>query len=154
MKNILKITIPLTIISFSLFTKWWYVLPVDGTDEIMVGFPLAYKYPCCSSMEFMIILSHLIIDVLVYFTFLFVIVLIINKYLFEIKSSKFITIPLWVISILPLLFMSYIHYELGHFEWVENDFYKEKEIMETGYYFIWEDLEHPDYYKYHPEKKQ
>src|SRR5690606_578590 len=97
MKNILKIAIPLTIITFALFTKWWYVLPVDGTDEIMIGFPLTYEYPCCSSMEFMIISSHLIIDVLAYFTFWFVIVLIINKYLVEIKLSKFITIPLWII---------------------------------------------------------
>lgn len=154
MKKTLKITILLTIISFTIFTKWWYVLPLDGTDQIMNGFPLAYIYPCCNSLEFMVILSHLIIDVLVYFAFWFTIVFVVNKYLFEIKLSKFITIPLWIISILHLLFMSWIYYEIGHFQWVEDDFLKKKKIMETGYRFIWEEVERPDYYKYHPEKKK
>jgi len=150
MKKILKITILLTIISFAIFTKWWYVLPVDGTDEIMFGFPLIYEYPCCNSMEFMVISSHFIIDILVYFVFWLVIVFVVNKYLFEIKLPKFLTIPLWIISILHLLFMSYIYYEFGHFKWTEGHFWKKKEIMETGYRFIWEEIERPDYYKYHP----
>lgn len=154
MKKILNITILLTIISFSIFTKWWYVLPVDGTDDIMYGFPLIYEYPCCSSMEFGIILSHLIIDILVYFVFWFVIVFVINKYLFKIKLPKFITIPLWIISILHLLVVSYFWYEFGHFKWIEDRFIKEQKIMETGYYFIWEEVERPDYYKYFPEKKK
>ncbi len=79
-------------------------------------------------MEFMIILSHLIIDVLVYFVFWFVIAFVINKYLFKIKLPRFISIPLWIISILHLLFMSYIYYEFGHFEWTEDPFTKKKEI--------------------------
>ncbi len=34
----------LTIIYFFLITKWWYVLVIDGTDEIMYGFPFHYFF--------------------------------------------------------------------------------------------------------------
>jgi hypothetical protein len=27
------------------------------------------------------------------------------------------------------------------------------EIMDSGYKFIWQEMEYPDYYKYHPERK-
>jgi hypothetical protein len=40
---IYKRIIPLTIISFLLVTKWWYVLPIDSPHSIMIGFPLAYS---------------------------------------------------------------------------------------------------------------
>jgi len=153
MKKIFITAIPLTIISFAVFTKWWYVLPVDGTDDIMFGFPLIYKYPCCSSMQFMIILKHLIIDILVYFAFWFAIVFNINKFLFKINVPKIITIPLWIISIFNLLLMGFDYHISGKYEWTERDFIKGKEIMETGYKFIWEEVERPDYYKYHPEKR-
>lgn len=35
---IIKVIIPLTIISFTTFTKWWYVLPIDGTDQLFYVF--------------------------------------------------------------------------------------------------------------------
>lgn len=31
---------------------------------------------------------------------------------------------------------------------------KKRKYKETGYHFIWENIERPDYYKYHPEKKE
>ena len=44
-KAILNLTLPLTIITFILFTKWWIVDIVDGSDAVMYGFPLIYKSP-------------------------------------------------------------------------------------------------------------
>ncbi|WP_234859378.1 hypothetical protein [Aquimarina aquimarini] len=42
-KLIWKFILPITIISFTLFTKWWHVLVLDGPDEILTGFPFPYK---------------------------------------------------------------------------------------------------------------
>lgn len=147
----LKITIPLTLISFTIFTKWWYVLPVDGTDQMMFGFPFPHLRQGGNSMEFVISVRNLIINLLVYFWFWFVIFFVIHKFLFKIKASKFLTIPLWILTFLILLANTFIFYLDGRFEW-KCDY--EMEIMETGYHFIWDKIERPDYYKYHPEKKK
>ena len=42
---VLVLVFPLTIIVFILFSKWWIVNVVDGTDGIMYGFPFIYKSP-------------------------------------------------------------------------------------------------------------
>jgi hypothetical protein len=37
-----KLMLPLTLMSFATFTKWWYVLPVAARDTMMTGFPLPF----------------------------------------------------------------------------------------------------------------
>jgi len=38
----IKIAILLAIVSFPVFTIWWYAIPVDGVDTIYWGFPFPY----------------------------------------------------------------------------------------------------------------
>ena len=67
-KLILSLNFPLTIIIFMLFTKWWIVDIVDGTDGIMYGFPFIYKSPAFyTSTAEKYFLIELIADLSIYF---------------------------------------------------------------------------------------
>lgn len=150
---IFKLIIPLTVISFGTITKWWYALPEDAPDTLFNGFP--FPFVCegwHTSMSLQIFLTELTIDFLTYFIFWFTIVFFIKRFLTKINPHKIITIALWtftgfIISV-GVLFASN----------TENLFYVRRpfsiEIMETGYKFVWQQIERPDYYKYHPESKQ
>jgi hypothetical protein len=62
----LKLIIPITIISFAFFTKWWYALPVDAPDTMYWGFPFAYIGDGWgSSMTLQIFLIEFISDLLI-----------------------------------------------------------------------------------------
>ena len=77
---------PLTIIIFILFSKWWIVDVVDGTDGIMYGFPFIYKAPAFyTSMAEEYFILELIADLIIYFGVVFGIVYLINEFLFAIK---------------------------------------------------------------------
>jgi hypothetical protein len=88
-KIIWQLVLPLTVISFEIFTKWWFVLVEDGPSEILTGFPLPYF---CSgwhtSLSLQIFVTELVIDVFTYFIFWFLIVFIINKYVYKFKPHK------------------------------------------------------------------
>lgn len=146
-----KLILPLTIISFASITKWWYTLPVDAPDTLFLGFPFPFVGEGWgSSMSFQVLVLELIADFLIYFIFWFILVFCINKYLLKIKSFKIVTIPLWFISGTLIFFATYIaSFPDVHFYFKQRD---EMEIMETGYKFIWQHTERPDYYKYHPKK--
>lgn len=95
----------LTIISFFLITKWWYVLVIDGTDEIMYGFPFIYTcrgfHTSLSSQYFLL---ELTIDFLLYFGFWLTFGYLFSKYLFPIKLNKTIRSILFMTCGLILLF--------------------------------------------------
>ena len=85
-----RLILPLTIISFGTFTKWWYVLPGDAPDTMMVGFPLAFAGDgWFTSMSLQIFLIEFIVDFIIYFLFWFLIVLLIRRILTQINISKF-----------------------------------------------------------------
>lgn len=57
----LKLIIPLTVISFAIFTKWWYALPADAPDTMFHGFP--FPFVCegwHSSMTLQFLLQNLL----------------------------------------------------------------------------------------------
>lgn len=148
-----KLILPLTIISFGTITKWWYTLPVDAPDTLYSGFPFPFVGDGWhTSMSLQIFVIELIADILIYFLIWFAIVFCINKYLTKIKTYKIVTIGLWTISGIIIIGASYIA------SFPENIFHFKRpydmEIMETGYKFLWQHTERPDYYKYHPEKKE
>ena len=37
-----KLLLPATVLSMTLFTKWWHAVPLDGPDKFYWGFPLAF----------------------------------------------------------------------------------------------------------------
>lgn len=90
---------PLTIIIFILFTKWWIVDVVDGTDGIMYGFPFIYKSPTfASSMAEEYFITELIIDFAIYLGAIASIIYLINRFIYEFKFRKTVSIFLFVIS--------------------------------------------------------
>lgn len=135
----------------TVFTKWWYVLPVDGTDQMWYGFPLPHTRPGGYSMEFVFSIRNYLIDFIVYFVFWSVVIIVIDKLIYKIKITKPIVITTWVL--IGIYFISSILsiYYLGKLEWKSD--LKKEEGMETGYQFIFQEIERPDYYEYHPEKK-
>jgi hypothetical protein len=148
-----KLILPLTIISFGTITKWWYTSSVDSPETLYSGFPFPFVgngFHTSMSLQFFVI--ELVADLLIYFLIWFVIVFCINRYLTKIKTYKIVTIGLWTIAGIIIIGASYIasfHENIFHFKRPYNI-----EIMETGYKFLWQHTERPNYYKYHPENKE
>lgn len=150
---ILKLVLPLTVILFSIFTKWWYVQVVDGPDEMLYGFPLPFV---CSgwhtSMSLQFFISEFLLDFLIYFLFLFVVFFCIHRFIVSIKIPKLPAILLWSIAGIILAFSLLVVSNPDNVFYIKRHF--EMEIMETGYKFTWKDQARPDFYKYHPEMKK
>jgi hypothetical protein len=147
-----KLILPLTIISFATITQWWYALPVDAPDTFYSGFPFPYVGEGWhTSMSLQIFVLELCVDFFIYFLIWFVLLFLINKYLTKIKTYKIATIGLWTISGIMIFGASYIA------SFSENVFRFKRtydmEIIESGFKFVWQDTERPDYYKYGPKKK-
>ncbi|MCD0472865.1 hypothetical protein LPB87_00490 [Flavobacterium sp. EDS] len=98
-KAILNLTLPLTIITFILFTKWWIVDIVDGSDAVMYGFPLIYKSPAFhTSLAEQYFIMEFLIDFLFYFTVLSAILFLINRFISEIKIKRSLLIFIYIIT--------------------------------------------------------
>jgi hypothetical protein len=149
----LKFILPLTVISFATITKWWYTLPVDAPDTLYSGFPFPFVgNGWHTSLSLQIFVLELCTDFFIYFLFWFLVMFFLNQYLIKLRANKIVTIGLWTVSgliILGALFTA---------SFSENIFYIKRpynmEIMETGYKFIWQHIERPDFNKYHPESNK
>ncbi len=65
-----KIVVPLTVISFTLFTKWWSALPIDAPETTFIGFPFAYTgRGWHTSLSHQVFVVELIADITIYFSF-------------------------------------------------------------------------------------
>ena len=152
-KLIWKLILPLTVISLATITKWWYALPVDAPDTLFSGFP--FPFVCDgwhTSLSLQFFLAEFFTDFLIYFLFWFVVVFCINRFLAEIKLHKILIIGLWAVSILIICIAGLIGSNSNNIFYLKRPF--DVKIIETGYKFVWQQIERPDYYKYHPEKKE
>lgn len=144
-----KLVLPLTVISFAIFTKWWYVLPVDAPDTLMSGFPLPFVCPGWhTSLSLQIFVGEWIIDFGVYFLFWFLLIYGIDRFLIRVQLPKLVTIGLLSIAGLVLVgttLIASIHEKLWY---TKRPF--EMQVMTTGYKFIWQELERPDFKQYDP----
>ena len=146
-----KLIIPLTVISFFLFTKWWYTLPVDAPDTVFIGFP--FPFVCNgwhTSMSLQVFIFELIVDLLIYFIFWFSLIFIFNLFVKKIYRNKLITGFLLSIAVVIVIFSTWIASSKDNIFYLKRDF--KMEVMETGYKFIWQKQPLPDFKKYHPEK--
>ena len=121
-KELFKLIIPVSIISFIVFTKWWYVSVVDTPNSIMIGFPLAYSCNAWhTSMSQQFFLLEFIFDFLVYLMFWTILFFGFDKLILEINTTKIVNRILILISSLLMtaslilvfmpenLFLSLIH---------------------------------------------
>ena len=147
-KLIINLVLPLTIIIFILFSKWWIVDVVDGTDGIMYGFPFIYKAPAFyTSMAEEYFILELIADLIIYFGVVFGIVYLINEFLFAITIRKLISVSLFIVSSLLISF------ELLFAFMPENKFSSirdyEIEIKKTGFEFPFNNTDRKEFDNYH-----
>jgi hypothetical protein len=141
-----RLVIPLTIISFILVTKCWYALIIDGTDEFLYGFPMVYTCKAFhTSMAIQFFVLEFVVDLLVYFSFWFVLVYLVHKYVFEIKLKKLIKIALLTILIVLLAFVILMMNGREKSFYLKRDF--DVEIIDTDYIFIWQYQERSNYKK-------
>ena len=148
-----KLILPLTFISFATMTKWWYALPLDAPGTLLAGFP--FPFVCegwHTSLSLQIFVTELLIDFLTYFLFWFGLAFCINRFLTKINPHKILTIVLWALTGLVVIGATLIASNSNNLFYVKRPF--DIDVMETGYKFVWQNTERPDYYKYHPEKKK
>jgi hypothetical protein len=148
-----NLVLPLTVISFATITKWWYALPVDAPDTLFAGFP--FPFVCDgwhTSMALQIFVTEFIADFLIYFLFWFIVILCIDRLWTRIKMNKIVTIALWTLAGFVLGGATLIASNPDNLFYVKRPF--DMDVMETGYKFMWQHTERPDYYKYHPTDEQ
>ncbi|MEO6174128.1 MAG: hypothetical protein ABIP27_03150 [Flavobacterium circumlabens] len=147
-KVILNLALPLSIIAFILFTKWWIADVVDGTDGVMYGFPLIYKSPAFyTSMAEQYFIMELLIDFLFYFAVLSTILFLINIYISEIKIKINLLRFIYVIAVLLLgieiLFATVFETSFS----IKRDF--DIKIKQTGFKFYFSNEERNEFNKLH-----
>lgn len=151
-KLIWSLILPMTVISLMVFTKWWYVLVIDGPDEILTGFP--FPFVCNgwhTSLSLQIFIFEFLISFLTYFLISFLIVYLIHRFIHKITLPRLVSIPLLIISSLLILWNAVLVSKPNNIFHLKRGF--GMEIMETGFKFIWQKQKRPDFYKYHPEYK-
>jgi hypothetical protein len=66
--------------------------------------------------------------------------------------NKIVTIALWTLAGFVLGGATLIASNPDNLFYVKRPF--DMDVMETGYKFMWQHTERPDYYKYHPTDEQ
>jgi hypothetical protein len=146
-----RFILPLTIVSFGSVTKWWYVLPVDAPDTMMVGFPLAYAGDgWFTSMSLQIFVLEFAFDFFVYFLFWFLLILLMNRYLMRIKIAKILTGILWILSTIILAVTILISGVREQVFKMKRDW--DMQVMVTGYKLTWTNQDRPDFTKFNPDR--
>ena len=147
-----KLILPLTVISLATFTKWWYVLPVDAPDTMMAGFPLPFVSDAWhTSMSLQIFLFEFTVDVLIYFSFWFLLIFIINRYITKINVPKILTVTLLSLTGLVLVITIVIASMPDQIIKAKRDW--DMQVMVTGYKLAWKHQDRPDFHKYDPTKR-
>ncbi len=144
----LSLIFPLTIIVFILFSKWWIVDVVDGTDGIMYGFPFIFKSPAFyTSVAQEYFITELIADFIIYFGIIAGIVYLINRFIFEIKIRKIVSVILFIIAlILTSLELLLACMPENKFS-IKRDF--DIEIKQTGFEFPFNNNDSKEFDNYH-----
>lgn len=133
-KIIFRLTLPFTLISFGIITKWSFGIVIDGTDEFLYGFPLIYKCKGFhTSLSTQYFLTEMLINLLVYFAIWLVITWCINQ-VWKINIPKLISKIFWIgFGILFLGFL-YLSNELNDLYKIKRDF--DVKIYDSGITFF------------------
>lgn len=154
MKNlILKLSLPLAVISFAAFTKWWNVLPFDARQTFYWGFPFAYVgegWQTSGALQFFIL--EALVDFTLYFLVCYGLLWILCS-LFKIKTiSKLIIKILWSLACLIIIAWTLIisfsyptFYITRNYDW---------KVLSEGFLFIGQKTPNPDSNQYQPSENQ
>mgnify|MGYP000336085360 CR=1 FL=1 len=129
-KLIFRLTLPLTLISFGIITKWSYGIIIDGTDEFLYGFPLIYKCDGFhTSLSTQYFLTEMLINLLTYFTFWLIITLILNR-IWKINITERIAKIFWIGFGILFLGFAYLSNDLDDRYLIKREF--DVEIFDSG----------------------
>lgn len=145
----LRLVFPLTIICFGIFTKWWYVLPEDAPDTMMIGFPFAFVGDgWFTSMSLQIFVLEFFADFISYFLLLVLVVFLIKQAWTMLNVSKGMTRSLWTLAILVTTFWTLIlTISEKKFKATRN---WDMKILITGFKFTWMHTDRPELSKFNP----
>ena len=147
LKLAFRCTLPLTVLAFGVFTKWWYALPVDAPDSLLVGFP--WPYVCegwHTSMSLQLFLMEGTADFLVYFLTISLLISIFERLGITFHRNRSTTIILWSTAGLLITYAIILVSISNTIHYVKRPF--DMKVLETGYRFIWQQTERPDYNKF------
>ncbi|WP_248723581.1 hypothetical protein [Seonamhaeicola sp. ML3] len=134
-KLILKVVLPLTIISFFVFTKFWYAEVVDAPNTVLYGFPLAFiSEGWHTSMSLQIFVLEFLVDFSLYFIFWLLVILGINRFI-TIKPSKTLALVLIPISVMFSIIVILIAVAPEHMYILKRDF--DIEVKSSGFSFMY-----------------
>ncbi|MEM6767641.1 MAG: hypothetical protein AAF655_22070 [Bacteroidota bacterium] len=138
-----RLVIPLTIISFFLVTKCWFVAVEDAPDSWMYGFP--FPYLCegwHTSLSLQVFLKELFMDLGIYVLFWTATVFLVNKFLGIPPMPRPFTIILWVISGVILFAVIWVASMPEHIFLIQREF--DCEVIASGFKFPWQVIERPN----------
>lgn len=139
----IKLTVPLTIISMFLITKWWYAIPIDGPDKLYWGFPFPFLgegFHTSMSLQFFVL--EFLADFVVYFTVIVMVVLAFTKWFLAFQVSKILTKTVWVLTFMLLSGFGFIVTTSNPIFKIKRDY--DWRVMETGHVFIFQATPRPD----------
>ncbi|MBU2927149.1 hypothetical protein [Winogradskyella psychrotolerans] len=106
-KLIFQFTLPLTLISFGIITKWSYGIVIDDKEVFFYGFPMIYKCEGFhTSLSTQYFLTEMVINLCTYFLFWLVITLLLNR-IWKINIPKLFTKIFWISY--TALFLGFIY---------------------------------------------
>lgn len=128
---IFRLTLPLTLISFGIITKWSYGIAIDAKDVFFYGFPLIYKCEGFhTSLSTQYFLTEMAINLLTYFVFWLIITLVLNRFR-KINIPKKISKVFWIGF--GILFLGFVYMSNGFDDQylIKRDF--KVKIFDTGF---------------------
>lgn len=147
MKQItIKLILPFTFISFAMFYKWWFALPVDARGTYYYGFPFPFVGEGWhTSLSLQIFILEFFANFFTYFLILFSIVFLYHHYFTKLKLNKIISTVLWIIAALVICGAGLIASDSNNIFYLKRPY--DMQILNSGYKFIWQPTVQPDYNK-------
>lgn len=133
-----KLVLPLTVLSFVMFTKRWYVDVVDGPHEMLYGFPLAFICKAWhTSLAYQIFVVPFVVDLLTYFLFWFLIIYLMNRFVTPIKMRWYVAAPILALTGFVTAFSVLFALNPDHIYTMTSEL--DLKIISTHYEFVWQE---------------
>ena len=129
-KLIFRLTLPLTLISFGIITKWSYGIAIDAKDVFFYGFPMIYKCEGFhTSMSTQYFLTEMAFNLLTYFVFWLTLTLALNR-IWKINITKRTAKIFWIGFTTLFLGFVYMSNDLDDLYLIKRDF--DVKIYDSG----------------------
>ncbi len=129
--------IPLTIISFVVVTKWWYVLPIDARQTFYWGFPFAFVgegWQTSGALQFFLLEG--LADISIYFAFWFLLTYPLLRMPIIKRIPRLASGMLWLIAVFVIISGGIIMFNSYPTIKMKRDY--NWEIINSGYKFVWQ----------------